>query len=182
METFAPARQFVGDPRYREDRERVLRSLDLDAIDLPIRNIIAAFSRLPYCFTLQCCYGHFVHASQRDPHNTERLPAVGVEPVEYRIAYLVLCIEDSIPGRRLRSLLEKVPEIDTMYVQFGSPAWFWERQLNSYALQVEPERLKDKDAVMIGHKEALRMQEVRDLFFERISRLAETSLSELGAA
>ena len=182
METFSPPSPFVDNPTYRGDRERTLAALDLGAVDLPIRSIVSAFMRLPHCFTLQCCFGHFLHAAQREPHNTERLPAQGVGQVEYRIAYLALCIEDSVPGRHFRALLEGVPLVAAEYIQFGSPDWFWERQLNSYALQVEPERLKDKDVVTIGYQEALRVQAVRDLFFQRIAEIVQASIDELGAA
>lgn len=130
---------------------------------------------LPHCFTLQCCYGHFLHASQPDPHNTERLPSAGVAWVEYRIAYLAVCIEASVPGRRLRAQFEELPNIDPDYVQFASPEWFWERQVNSYALQVEPVRLEDRDVATIGYEEALRVQEIRDLFFDRIAVIVHMS-------
>jgi hypothetical protein len=99
----------------------------------------------------------------------------------YRIAYLALCIENSVPGRRLRSLLEGVPLVAVDCIQFASPDWFWERQLNSYALQVEPERLKDKDAAVIGYQEALRVQDVRDLFFTRIAEVLRAASVGPGA-
>ena len=182
METFAHPRKFVRNPGYRDDRAQVTAALDLNAIDAPIRGIISAFNVLPYCYTLQCCYGHFLHATQCDPHNMEPVPACDVGPVEYRIAYLALCIEDSTPGLRLRTLLEGVPAIDNKYVQFGSPGWFWEQRLNSYALQVEPERFRDRDVATIEHREALRVQDVRDLFFERLKEVVETSSGEFGAA
>jgi hypothetical protein len=124
---------------------------------------------------LQSCFGHFVHALQTDPRNLQRLPAREVSQVEYRIAYLALCIEDSAPGHRLRTLLEGVPLVAPGYIQFGSPQWFWERQVNSYALQVEPDMLKDKDVATIGYQEALRVQDVRDLFFQRITEVVQAS-------
>lgn len=175
METFAPARPFVRHPTYQEDRERLLSCLDLESIDAPIRGLIEAFRGLPHCFTLQSCYGHFLHAAQTDPHSVERLPAHGAGPVRYRIAYLALCIEDSAPGRRLRVLLATVPRIAADLVQFGSPGWFWQRQPNVYALQVEPERLKDRDAITVGYREALRIEEVRDRFFDRIAQVVRAT-------
>ncbi len=111
METFAPAQPFVHNRKYRDDCQRVKATLDLLAVDAPIRAIITAFNKLHYCHTLQCCYGHFLHARQSDPHNLERLPACDVGLVHYRIAYLALCLEDSASGIRLRSRLERVPEI-----------------------------------------------------------------------
>jgi len=84
---------------------------------------------------------------------------------------LALCIEQSAMGVRFRGALEEIPTIDTDYVQFGSPGWFWERYPNSYALQVEPERYKDKDEAVIGHSEAIHVQRVRDEFFGRLREL-----------
>jgi hypothetical protein len=75
----------------------------------------------------------------------------------------------------LRTLLEGVPLVAPGYIQFGSPQWFWERQVNSYALQVEPDMLKDKDVATIGYQEALRVQDVRDLFFQRITEVVQAS-------
>ena len=172
METFAPARPFVPNPGYKDNCRQVKAALDLNAVDVPIRAIITAFNKLRYCYTLQCCYGHFLHARQSDPHNTERLPAYDVGLVHYRIAYLALCLEDSASGIRLRSLLEQVPEIGAGYIQFGSPMWFWKQSPNSYALQVEPERFCERDAATIEYQEALHVQNVRDRFFERLEEIA----------
>ena len=182
METFAPARAFVSHPTYKQDRKRVLASLDMEAVDDPIRGLINAFNGLPQCFTLQCCYGHFLHAAQTDPHNIERLPAQDMGQVQYRIAYLALCIENSAPGHRLRRQLETVPQIAAEYVQFGSPDWFWEQQPNTYALQVEPNAQRGKDVATIGYREALQVEEVRDLFFDRIAEVLQAASMDLGAA
>ena len=182
METFAPAKPFMAHPTYRKDRDRVLGSLDLEAVDAPIRGVIHDFRALSHCFTLQCCHGHFVHIGQTDPHGLARLPPQGPEQVQYRIAYLALCIEDSVPGHELRRLLEGIPHSAPEFIQFGSPDWFWERQPNSYALQVEPERFKDTDVATIGYREALRVQEVRDLFFNRVAQVLQATSINLGAA
>jgi len=182
METFAPARRFVENATYGRDRDRALATLDIGDIDAPIRSLVLDFRRFSHCFTLQCCYGHFLHDVQEDPHNAERLQPQGLGPIQYRIAYLALCIEDSAPGRRLCSSLEEVTELDPAYIQFGSPEWFWERQVNSYALQVEPERLKDRDVTTIDYQEAIRLQEVRDLFFQRIGEIVKTGPRDAGAA
>ena len=149
----------------------MLARLDLETIDEPIRELVAGFARLPDCFTLQSCYGHFVHAAQPVPDNLDPLPAQDVGRVKYRIAYIALCLENSMEGRRLRTALEHIPAIDPEYVQFGSPEWFWNRHLNSYALQVEPTRFLDKDVAIIEYDEALRVQQVRDRFFARLSAL-----------
>lgn len=173
METFAQPREFVVNPRYERERELALSNLDLKRIDAPIREIIAGLAKLPYCFTLQSCYGHFVHAAQPDRHNLAPLPAHDVGPIEYRIAYLALCIENSAGGKQLRTALSQIPEIDPEYVQFGSPGWFWRQHLNSYALQVEPARFAHQDVVIVEHQEALHIQEVRDRFYARLAELVE---------
>jgi hypothetical protein len=182
VETFSPPKPFVHNASYSVHRDRTLAALDLAEIDLPLHEIVTAINTLSQCFTLQCCFGHFLHTLQTDPHNMQRLPAQDVGEVEYRIAYLAVCIEDAAAGHRLRALLEGVPLVAPGYVQFGSPHWFWQRQVNSYALQVEPDRLKDKDVATIGYQEALRVQEVRDLFFRRITEIVQASSVELGAA
>ena len=48
--------------------------------------------------------------------------------------------------------------------------------MNSYALQVEPERYRTKDAVSISYEEALRVQDVRDTVFAAVDRLLDTRL------
>lgn len=173
METFARPREFVVNPRFRHDRELVTAALPLDAIDAPIRDVISAFNALPHCYTLQCCYGHFLHAAQRDPFSVLPLPASGVGEVEYRIAYVAFCLDEGEAGRRLRARLQGVTEIDPAYVQFGSPEWIWERQeVNSYALQVEPERFENRDVAVLDYREALHVQEVRGRFFARLREVA----------
>ena len=130
------------------------------------------FQDIPYCFTLQSCYGHFVHADQQDHNSTKCLPiSDGVCPVMYRIAYVAFCLENSVEGKDLLEALRSISVADPEYVQFGSAEWFWARQKNSYVLQVEPERFKDKDQVTIDYQEALHVQEVRDNFFSKLRTL-----------
>jgi hypothetical protein len=174
METFIKAKDFVPNPRYHEQREECLRKLDINTVDPPLIDLITGFRALPYCFTLQSCYGHFLHRKQRDPGNLDPLPVLGsISKVEYRIAYLALCIQDNDPGRRLFVMLSKIPDIDPGYIQFGCAEWFWEQQANSYVLQVEPERHKTKDSLFIGYQEALHLQKIRDEFFGGLKRVIE---------
>jgi hypothetical protein len=56
--------------------------------------------------------------------------------------------------------------------------WFWERQVNSFVLQVEPERHRRRDSVEVGYREALRMQDIRDRFFRHLNELLRTSIEE----
>ena len=173
METFAQARQFIDNPRYGRERDLALSNLALESIDAPIREIIAGLARLPYCFTLQSCCGHFVHSAQPERHNLEPVPAHDVGPIEYRIAYVAMCIENSARGERFRAALAQIPAVDPEYVQFGSPGWFWQQHLNSYALQVEPARFATQDVAIIEHQEALHVQEVRGRFFARLAELVD---------
>ncbi len=178
METFARPREFVHDPRYEVERERAIRSLSLENIDAPIRDAVTGLAQLPYCFTLQSCCGHFVHAEQPAAEGLDPLPERDVGTVTYRIAYLALCIQDSARGRRLVSSLAELSSTDPEHVQFGSPAWFWQRHPNSFALQVEPVRFADRDQALIEHREALRVQAVRDRVLAHLTRLARSLWSE----
>lgn len=143
----------------------------LKKVDAPIRDIVSALGRLPQCFTLQCCYGHFVWEGEPDIHNLAVLPLKETGPVRYRIAYLALCIERGERGTFLRDRLASVCDIDEAYVQFGSPDWFWQQFPNSYALQVEPVRFALQDEAGLDQSEALYVQSVRDKFYDRIREL-----------
>jgi hypothetical protein len=180
LETFTGPREFVDNPRYDRQRQKYLRSLDMGIIDAPIVEIVRGFTRLPYCFTLQSCCGHFLYGSQTHPQNLERLPVSdSTESVEYRLAYLALCIQDSAPGRTLYDNLRAVPAIDPEYVQFGCPDWFWRRQVNSYAVQVEPARHMTEDKCSVGYQEALHIQEIRDRVFATIEDLLQEHLKRI---
>jgi hypothetical protein len=177
METFSRARDFIRHPAFEKEREQSLVSLDAEIrngmIDPPLVPLLEGFSKIPYCFTIQCCYGHFIHEQQPDEHNL--LPLAGyagdIRRVKYRIAYLALCIRETGPGRELCRDLERITRIDPAYIQFGSPDWFWERHVNSFALQVEPERFIMKDSVELSFDEALHVEELRDIFFEELFRI-----------
>ena len=178
METFTKSREFVENPRYARDRQATLGSLDLHAIDGPIAELIHGFSVLPHCFTLQSCYGHFLYAPGQDTRSLDRLPSGGDGTVNYKIAYVAFCLENSRRGRALREALEGIPAVDPDFVQFGSADWFWGTYLNSYVLQVEPTRHRTKDQVAVEYPEALHLQHVRDLFYIRLKDLLESALSE----
>ena len=103
METFTEQKELAENPHYLVQRQKSLCDLTDDMIDVPIIDLINGFNKLPYCFTLQSCYGHFVYNDQKDFHNFEPLPIkASIAKVEYRIAYIAFCIENSllewIPG------------------------------------------------------------------------------------
>ena len=181
METFAPLREFEVHAGYARAREKVMSAFDPSSIDTPILDVVQGFAELPHCFTLQSCFGHFMWDGQTDPHSLEAVPTRDVGTVRYNIAYLALCMEQSAAGSRLRELLDGVRAVDIEYVQFGSPAWFWERYPNSYALQVEPERFQSQDRAVLVHSEALHVQAVRDEFFVRLREILAAARQELGA-
>jgi len=176
LETFTNAKKMVLNTSFTRQRTAYLANLDLITIDAPIVDIIRSFSELPYCFTLQSCYGHFLVGEQQDIHNLEPLPVLdGNTSVEYRLAYIALCVENSDKGRELLEELSKIPLSDPDYIQFGSAEWFWERQINSYAVQVEPKRHMDKDKIFVDYAEALYLQEIRNQFFTEIRTLLNKS-------
>jgi hypothetical protein len=112
-------------------------------------------------------------ANGQDPHNLQRLPGRFEGRVRYRIAYLALCIEDSPRGRALRDSLARLPALDRDYLQFGSAEWFWAKHPNSFVVQVEPARFMTSDTCDIEHAEALRLERVRDLFFDALRQKVE---------
>ena len=172
METFTEFKPLVKNLLFHQQREKSLNQLDINTIDAPIKEIIKYFAGLPYCFTLQSCYGHFLYINQKNPKNIEPLPGSdNISKVEYRIAYIALCIQNNEQGRMLLHELKKIPTIDPDYVQFGCADWFWEQHVNSYALQVEPERYKTKDKITINFQEALHIETVKTEFFRRLEKI-----------
>lgn len=172
METFTEFKSLVKNPLFHQQREKSLNQLNIDTIDAPIKKIIKGFSNLPYCFTLQSCYGHFLYNDQKNPNNIEPLPSLdNISNIEYRIAYIALCIRNNEQGKMLLQELKKIPSIDPDYIQFGCADWFWKNQVNSYALQVEPERFKTKDKITVNFQEALHIEKVRNEFFRRLEKI-----------
>ena len=140
LETFTELKELAENPNYQVQRQKSLGDLNDDMIDMPIIDLINGFNKLPYCFTLQSCYGHFVYNDQKDSHNFEPMPIkAALRKVEYRIAYIAFCIENSLLGMELFETLKQITAIDPENIQFCCAEWFWKRQVNSYALQVEPQ-------------------------------------------
>ncbi|MFO7666128.1 MAG: hypothetical protein R6V76_05885 [Desulfobacterales bacterium] len=172
MDTFTGPKALLENPYYEGQRQKSLASLSDDMIDEPIIELINAFNRLPYCFTLQSCYGHFVYNGQNDPQNLETLPLTDtIGRVEYRIAYIAFCIDSSDQGMKFLEDLKGIAEIDPTNIQFCCAEWFWERQVNSYALQVEPDRFKFEDKAILDYQEALKIEKIRNEFFVQLKEL-----------
>jgi hypothetical protein len=172
LETYAEPKELVQNPRYQAERQKVLGSLSDGMIDEPIIEIVNGFNRLPYCYTLQSCFGHFVYNGQDDRHDLESLPLTDtIARVEYRIAYVAFCIENSASGRRLLEDLKGITATDPENIQFCCAEWLWKRHVNSYGLQVEPDRFKRKDTAVLDYKEALQVEKIRNEFFIRLDEL-----------
>jgi hypothetical protein len=181
LETYTEPKDLVENPHFQEQRHKALAGLSDDMIDGPLIGLIHSMNRLAYCFTLQCCYGHFVTAGQKDPHNLEPLPAGdALDRVEYRVAYVCLCVESSDAGKALLEVLKRATAIDPQNVQFCCAQWFWDRQVNSYALQVQPDRFKHKDTAMLAFREALRIEKIRNQFFETLEKSLPEPQAEAG--
>jgi len=177
MGTMTELRSFVSNPHFRHQRRRSVSELDLSTIDPPIVDVVRDLGKLPYCFTLQSCFGHFLTGDQDNPRNTRPLPVSGsMSEVEYRIAYLALCIEDSESGSAFFDDVRRVTAIDPEYIQFACAEWFWERQVNSYVLQVEPARYKTQDRALITYGEALHTERIRDRFYAELRLLVQDRL------
>ena len=175
MQTFSKPNKLVSNPGFEKQKRKTLAELSDGMIDAPIVNIIRGFNNLPYCFTLQCCYGHFVYDGHWDSHNLDPLPeSEQIYRVEYRIAYIAYCIDNSEAGRALLDKLQKIPRMDPENIQFCSARWFWRRQVNSYALQVEPDRFKHEDKAILNYEEALYIEKLRGEFFHKLEELLLT--------
>lgn len=172
METYTKPKELVENLDYQDKRRKSLAGLRDDMIDEPIIGLINEMNKLPHCFTLQCCHGHFVYDGCSDPQNPNPLPAnADISGVEYRIAYVAFCVENSRAGGTLLSALRAVCFVDRENIQFGCAEWFWKRQVNSYILQVEPERFKNEDKAILDYREALKIEKVRNEFFARLKQL-----------
>jgi hypothetical protein len=172
METFTPLKPFAENPKFARQREKALKALDFSAIDKPILEIVKRLAKLPHLFTLQSCYGHFLHDKQKDSRSTEALIRMdGISQVDYRIAYFAFCIENNEQGRNFLQKLKELSLINPEYIQIGCAGWFWKRFVNSYIIQIEPERFKDADRCFVDFEEAMIIQDVRDKFFKEFGKI-----------
>jgi hypothetical protein len=164
METYTESKPFKHNLDFKADRLLALDNLDLNLIDSPLIKLVKEINRLPYLFTLQCCYGHFLKKDGKEISNLELSETN--EMVQYRLAYIVFCIENSLSGKNIIQKLMNIPlSIDRDKIQFCSAQWFWDQWLNSYALQVMPKRFKEQDTAQLEITEAREIEKVREYFF-----------------
>jgi hypothetical protein len=171
VETYTKARPLVSNASYDSDRRQALEGLRSEltkgSIDEPTKDVLERFARVPYCYTLQSCFGHFMREFRVDDRNTKHVADIGGTCImlHYRIAYIALCIQNSVQGRALLEELRAIPDIDPDYIQFGSADWFWKTCVNTYVLQVSPLRNAYQDRFDVSMEEALRIEHTRDRFF-----------------
>jgi hypothetical protein len=179
METFTPARPFTHHPGYLSDREKAHRGLEeamlKGSIDTPLLPIIREWIPVAHCFTVQCCFGHFVHDLETDTENL--VPPSHykgtIETIRYRLTYIAVCLQNNIHGREMYSDLEELAVDNPVFIQFGSADWFWEKLVNTYCIQLEPERLKNNDSGVITMDEALHLEMLRKDFFKRLAGIVQ---------
>jgi hypothetical protein len=169
METFIEARKLVPDPDYVDRRRSYVSALDLKAIDAPIVRLIDSLNKTRHCFTLQSCFGHFLYGNEKDIYNLNPLPTRKVGgSIVYRIAYIALCVENNEHGLKIMRALENISSKNPAYIQFGTAEWFWKKSVNSFIIQIEPERFKMLDKIVTNYEEAIQIEQVRNWFFEEI--------------
>lgn len=169
VKTFTALKPLTDMPQFESRKQRQLSGLDDGMIDPPLVDLIHAFNGLPQCFTLQTCYGHFLYSGQADSHCLAAVPKTKPDgAIEYRIAYIALCLEGNAAGRELLEVLSDIQTLAPGDIQFGCAEWFWQRQPNSYVLQVEPERFKEQDRAELTWEEAVWVEKVRNAFFKRL--------------
>jgi hypothetical protein len=171
METWIKARPFTEDPEFDAHRAAALTALQTAAIDPPIADLIHDLNRLPYLYTLQGCHGHFVGGEDVDERTGTPPPATGRAPLRYRLAYVAICLRDDPDGRAFLEALRGLRDLDPKYIQVGSARWFWDQQVNSYAIQVMPRRARKLDSVEVDGKEARHLSHVRSGLFVRFEAL-----------
>ncbi|MGD8561977.1 MAG: hypothetical protein PVG03_05565 [Desulfarculaceae bacterium] len=176
METYGPARQMVPDPDFEKKKNKTLAGLDPQILDPPMRDLVAGYNKLPYCYTLQCCHGHIVIPDKGPYSDWQRLP-VEDPPLKalYQLAYLALVIRNNPPGQGLLRALASLAGTNPGFMQFGSPDWFWnaQGQANSFALQVSPQRSKDLDRFEMIEAEARQWMAAREQFMQGLRRILE---------
>ncbi len=174
METFINPKEMVADDDFPKKRADALRSLNIQTIDPQIRDIVEGIKDIPYCFTLQSCYGHIIEKSP-DASQVNRIdpgPALPADAL-YQIAYFALVLENNESGRSLYQSLVDISHLDNDFIQFGSAEWFRENQgfCNSYVIQVAPYRCRNLDRFNMTSEEARKWCHARSLFLQELRYL-----------
>jgi len=170
METLTKIKEIEFDPTFEKKRIKSLKKLKYKNIDKPIVGLIKQINDLPYCFTIQCCYGHFLYLNRNDSYNVEPLPkSTNIKEVEYRIAYIAVCLQYNEKGHKLFNAMKDIVKINPENIQFGCADWFWNRQVNTFVLQVEPERYKMFDKATLDYEEALIIENVRNKYIKALN-------------
>jgi len=184
MKTFTEPKVLVANPAYADERQATLADLDTAGLDRPLVDLVLGFAELPWCFPVQSCYGHFLWTEGQGRSNLDRLPPPDKAPfrVLYRLAYFVLCLDHSPDAQHLLRGLRALPAISPDRIQFGAADWFWERQVNTVVLQVEPWQHRQVDSVMLTYDEACLIEESRDWFFLRLGELLREQKERLAAS
>lgn len=174
MQTYMPLQDFVANPSFGAQRRAALDKLRPEDIDPPIRETILAMNRLDYCFTLQCCWGHFVFPGNLDEHNLNPLP--DQDPgcvIRYRLAYVALCLDNTAQGHAFLAGMRDISRMDPACIQVGCAQWFWNSQVNSFVIQAELERHQHQDTANVNFEEARRLDKARDLVFQGLQGLLD---------
>ena len=86
---------------------------------------------------------------------------------------MTFVVRNARAGRSFLRDLRGLPDLDPDYIQFGCAEWFWDRQVNSYVGQVEPAWERNRDSLEVDIATALRLEKVRDRFFDQLDALAQ---------
>jgi hypothetical protein len=170
METFTRPRPLIDNPDFAAHRVAALDALDTAAVDAPLRDLISALNRLEHSFTLQCCWGHFRGPGEDPPQDNP--PPRGRADLEYAVAYLALAVRDDAAGEAWLETLRGLKMAEPRFVQFGSADWFWERQINSYVLQVGPKKSRRLDRMTVDGKQARLIAHARTRLFRELAVVA----------
>ena len=177
MNTFVEAKTLEDNPHFFTQSRYALGQLNIETIDEPIVDIIKNIATIPYVFTLQSCYGHFLYNKLKAPQSIETISIDAKDQIiKYRIAYIALCVENSINGRNLLEEICLLPLINPDNIQFGSAGWFWQRQINSYVIQVESLKFQLQDQCRIHYEVALMLEKIRNKLFHELRKIIERHL------
>lgn len=117
METYTAPRPLEDYPGFQSSRQLALHNLDVTLIDNPLVGLIKDLNKLPYLFTLQCCYGHFLTTDGEELSDFDLLRTTS--KVEYRLAYIAFCIENSPSGKQFVQQLKEIPlTVEQGVIQF----------------------------------------------------------------